>query len=98
MQTWKKALVFGAVGAGAVLALSGRRPLGIAFIAGGTALLAAEYPEKFEAVWERAPEYVSRATQIFAVLSKLSEKLAEEAERRGLSSWDDVSSRYSSRI
>ena len=97
MQNWKKALVFGSIGAGAVLAITGRRPLGIAFIAAGTAVLASEYPEHFEAVWENAPEYVSRATQIFGVLSKLSERFAEEAERRGVAAWSSAPGQYYTR-
>ena len=87
MQNWKKALICGAVGAGAVLALSGRRNVGIASIAGGLALLASEYPQHFEGVWENAPEYINRATQIFATLSQLSEGFAEEAERRSVASY-----------
>jgi hypothetical protein len=87
MQNWKKALICGAVGAGAALALSGRRNLGIASIAGGLTLLASEYPERFEAVWENAPEYINRATQIFATLSRLGEKFAEDAERRSVESY-----------
>ena len=84
MQNWKKALVCSAVGAGAVLALTGRRNLGIASIAGGLAVLASEYPERFEEIWQNAPEYVNRASQIFATLSRLGEKYAEEAERRSV--------------
>jgi hypothetical protein len=38
-------------------------------------------------VWENAPEYINRATQIFATLSQLSEGLAEEAERRSVASY-----------
>lgn len=87
MQQWKKALVGCAVGAGAILALGGRRKLGIASIAGGLALLASEYPERFEAAWESAPEYVNRASQIFATLSSLSEKFAENAERRSVDAY-----------
>ena len=90
MQNWKKALVFGSIGAGALLVITGRRPLGIACMAAGTAVLASEYPEKFEAVWENAPDYVNRATQIFAVLSRVSERFAEEVERRGVTAWNDV--------
>ena len=96
MQTWKKAVVVGSIGAGALLVISRRRPLGIAFIAAGTAMLASEYPERFEAVWENAPDYVNRATQIFSVLSKLSERFAEEVERRGVADWSE-SGRYSAR-
>ena len=84
MQNWKKAVVCGAVGAGAALALSGRRSAGLASIAGGLALLASEYPERFEDLWENAPEYINRAAQIFATLSRLSEGFAEEAERRSV--------------
>jgi hypothetical protein len=87
MQKWKKALVCGAVGAGTVLAFSGRRNLGLASIAGGLALIASEYPERFEAVWENAPDYVNRANRIFNALSRLSEKFAEEAERRSVASY-----------
>ena len=90
MQNWKKALVFGGIGAGAVLFMTGRRPVGIAVAAGSLAVLASEYPEKFEAVWENAPEYVGKATQIFGVLSKLSERFAEEAERRSVTAWDHM--------
>ncbi len=90
MQNWKKALVYSAVGAGAVLALAGRRKIGIASIAGGLALLASEYPERFEAIWESAPEYVDRASQIFAALSRMSEKFAEDVERRSVDSFDQV--------
>jgi hypothetical protein len=94
MQGWKKALICSAVGAGALLALSGRRNLGIASIAGGLALVASEYPEHFEAVWENAPEYVNRAAQIFATLSGLSEKFAEDAERRSVASYQQFRHEY----
>jgi hypothetical protein len=94
MQNWKKAVVCSAVGAGAVLALSGRRNLGIASVAGGLALLASEYPERFEAIWESAPEYVNRANQIFATLSRLSEKFAEDAERRSVAAYQQFHHEY----
>jgi hypothetical protein len=90
MQNWKKALVFGSLGAGAVLFITGRRSLGAAFAAGGLAVLASEYPERFEAIWENAPEYLQRGTQIFATLQKIGERFAEAAEERGAAAWDEV--------
>jgi hypothetical protein len=96
MQNWKKALVFGSIGAGAVLIATRRRPVGIALTAGGLALLASEYPEKFEAVWENAPEYISRASQIFAVISKVSERFAEQAEKRSMEAWHRMQEEYGS--
>ena len=84
MKTWKKALIFGSLGAGAVLLVTGKRPAGIAAATVGLAVLAAEYPEKFEEVWEQAPDYVMRGTQIFATLSRIAEHFAENAQRQGL--------------
>ncbi len=96
MQNWKKAVIFGSLGAGAVLFATGKRPVGIALAAGGLALLASEYPEKFETVWENAPEYVNKATQIFAVISKVSERFAEQAERRSVDTWNRMREEYGS--
>jgi len=96
MQSWKKAVVFGSIGAGVMLVVTGRRPLGMAFTAAGLAVLASEYPEKFEAVWENAPDYLQKGMQIFATLQKLGEGFAEEAERRSVSAWREVRSQYGS--
>jgi hypothetical protein len=96
MQNWKKAVVFGSIGAGAVLIFTGRRPVGMACAAAGLAVLASEYPEKFEAVWESAPDYLRKGMQIFATLQKVGEGFAEEAERRSVSAWRNVRSEYGS--
>jgi hypothetical protein len=96
MENWKKAVVFGSLGAGAVLVATGKRPAGLMLAAAGLTLLASEYPEKFEAVWDNAPEYVTRASQIFAALSRVSERLAEQAERRSMEAWHEMREHYSS--
>jgi hypothetical protein len=96
MQSWKKAVIFGSIGAGAVLVLTGRRPIGMAVAAAGFAVLASEYPEKFEAVWENAPDYLQKGIQIFSTLQKLGEGFAEQAERRSVKAWRDVRSEYGS--
>ena len=96
MQSWKKAVVLGSIGAGAMLIVTGRRPLGMACTAAGLAVLASEYPEKFEAVWENAPDYLHKGMQIFATLQKLGEGFAEEAERRSVRAWREVRSQYGS--
>ena len=94
MQNWKKAVVYGSIGAGTVLVISGRRPIGMALAAAGLAILASEYPEKFESVFEDAPEYLQKGMRIFSTLQKLTEGLAEEAERRSVSAWREVRSQY----
>ncbi|MDT8070722.1 MAG: hypothetical protein ROO76_21380 [Terriglobia bacterium] len=94
MEGWKKALVVGTLGAGAVLVMTRRRPAGAVFAAAGLALLASEYPEKFEAIWENAPEYMNRATQILGVISKISERFAEAAEKRSSEAWHSLQEEY----
>ena len=94
MQNWKKAVVFGSIGAGAVLIVTGRRPVGMACAAAGLAILASVYPEKFEAVWDNAPDYLQKGMQIFGTLQKLGEGFAEEAERRSVSAWRDMKAQY----
>ena len=96
MQSWKRAVVFGSIGVGVALIVTGRRPLGMACTAGGLAVLASEYPEKFEAVLENAPDYLQKGMQIFATLQKLGEGFAEDAERRSVSAWREARSQYGS--
>ena len=90
MQNWKKAVVFGSIGVGAMLILSGRRTVGVAVAAGGLAVLASEYPEKFEGIWENAPDYLHKGMEIFATLQKVGADFAEDAERRSVNAWRDM--------
>ena len=94
MQSWKKVAVFGAVGLGAALILTGRRPLGLAFAAGGLALLASEYPEKFEDLLEDAPNYLNKGMEIFATLKKVGEGFIEDAERRSVNAARDLRAQF----
>ena len=94
MQNWKKVVVFGSIGAGALLFLAGRRPLGMMLAAGGVAVLASEYPEKFEGIWENAPDYLSKGMQVFETLRKVGEGFAEQAERRSVDAWRDVNAQF----
>jgi hypothetical protein len=68
----------------------------MALTAAGLAVLASEYPEKFEAVWENAPDYLRKGMQIFGALQKLGEGFAEEAERRSVDAWRNVRSEFGS--
>ena len=84
MQRWKQAVVIGSLSAGALLLLKRHRPAGVAAATVGLAVLATEYPETFEQIWENAPEYVARGTQIFSTLSRIAERFAEHAAERGV--------------
>ena len=94
MQSWKKVAVFGAVGLGAALLLTGRRPLGLALTAGGLALLASEYPEKFEGLLEDAPDYLNKGIEILATLKKVGEGYVDDAERRSVNAWRDMNAQF----
>ncbi len=83
MKAWKRALVFGSLGAGAVLFLNRKRPAGIAAATVGLAILASEYPEQFDSLWEHAPEYAARGIEIYCALSQVAGRLQEQAEDAG---------------
>ncbi len=95
MSKWKQAVVFGSLGLGAVLLITGKRPAGVAAATVGLVLLAGEYPEQFERVWQQAPEYISRGTQIFSGISRVIDRTAEEiAERSMIGTGEERSSEY----
>ena len=94
MQNWKKVAIFAAVGAGAALIVAGKRPLGIAVAAGGLALLASEYPEKFEGLLEDAPDYLNKGMEIIATLKKVGEGFLEDTERRSVNAWRDMNAQF----
>lgn len=84
MENWKKALIYGSLGAGALLLISGRRNAGIALTVVGGVVLAAEHPDKVETLWRNAPEYLSRGSEIVQAITRIAQRLAEEGERYGL--------------
>ena len=84
MVNWKKAVVIGSMTAGALMLIKGHRPAGAALATVGLVVLASEYPEQFEHVWDNAPEYISRGAQIFSTVQKLAERFADQVEQGGL--------------
>ncbi len=64
MENWKKAVVVGTIGTGAVLALKGKRVAGVVVAGVGAAVLAAEYPEKLEALRSRRLEIKTRDLKV----------------------------------
>jgi hypothetical protein len=83
MENWKRALLAGSAGASAIMFLKGNRSAGLVLAGISVATLASEYPEKFAEFRERLPEYVERGTNFLDVVSRVGERLAEAAERRG---------------
>jgi hypothetical protein len=95
VQNWKKAVIAGSVGVGALLLIKGKKSLGAAAATAGLVLLASEYPEQFEHVWDNAPDYIARGSQIFSTVQRLAERFADEASRHGMAgALREVSSEY----
>ena len=90
MENWKRAVVFGSIGGGALLLISGRKAAGTIFAAAGLAVLASEYPEQFESLWENAPAYMDRGMRIFSAISAVGERFAQEASRTGGRAWREM--------
>lgn len=75
---WKKVLIYGSLGAGALLFLMGRRPAGVAVAGIGLATLVSEHPEKFEELWRRAPEYIEKGGRILDVAATFLERVSQQ--------------------
>jgi hypothetical protein len=82
MKNWKRALVFGSLGASVFVLLMGRKTSAGVLAGVGLAALASEYPDKFQKIWERAPEYVGRGTQVMNMVSAFLDRLAEHRSLR----------------
>jgi hypothetical protein len=77
MKNWKRAVIFGSLGASAFLLVTGRKPAAGVLAGVGLAALATEYPEHMQRLWERAPEYVARGNQVLSLAATFLERLAE---------------------
>jgi hypothetical protein len=64
MESWKKAAVLGSIGAAGILFMKKRYAVGVLATGVGLALLASEYPEKFEKVRRSLPDYFDRGMQV----------------------------------
>jgi hypothetical protein len=92
MEAWKKAVVAGSVGASAVCFLKKKWPAGVLTAGVALAVLASEYPEKFEGVQRRLPGYFERGMRLMEVTSRVGRKIAQFADQDGQGIWDELSS------
>jgi hypothetical protein len=92
MEAWKKAVVAGSLGTSTILFLKKKWPAGVLTAGVGLALLASEYPEKFENVRSALPEYFQSGMRLMEMVSRAGEKIAQLAERNGQEIWDRIES------
>lgn len=77
MDAWKKALVAGSVTAATVLFLKKRYPAGVLASGVALAVLAAEYPDKFEKVRQSLPDYFDRGMRLMEMAGRAGQRISD---------------------
>jgi hypothetical protein len=90
MDGWKKAVVAGSIGAATVLFLKKKYPAGVLATGVGLAVLASEYPERFEAVRRALPEYFDRGMQVMEMAARAGQRITDAAGRGGTGDWEEI--------
>jgi hypothetical protein len=89
MQSWKKAAVAGAIGAATILFLKKRYSAGVLATGAGLAVLASEYPEKFEKVRKSLPDYFDRGMQVMEMAARAGRRITDAAGHSAFNAWEE---------
>jgi hypothetical protein len=90
MRSWKKAVVMGSIGAAALLFMKKKYPAGVLATGVGLAVLASEYPEKFENVRRALPDYFERSMQVMEMAARAGRRLTEAAGQSAVDVWEEI--------
>jgi hypothetical protein len=90
MESWKKAAVVGSISAAAILFMKKRYPAGVLATGVGLAVLASEYPDKFEAVKRSLPEYFDRGMRVMEMAGRAGRRLTDAAGRSAAEAWEEI--------
>ena len=90
MESWKKAVVAGSIGAAAILFLKKRYAGGVLATGVGLAVLASEYPEKFEKVRRSLPDYFDRGMQVLEMAARAGKRITQAAGQSAMDAWEEV--------
>jgi hypothetical protein len=91
MESWKKAAVAGAIGAATVLFLKKKYPAGVLATGVGLAVLASEFPDKFEKVRQSLPDYFDRGMRVMEMAARAGKRISDAAGRSAIDAWEEVS-------
>jgi hypothetical protein len=91
MESWKKAAVTGAIGAATVLFLKKKYPAGVLATGVGLAVLASEFPDKFEKVRQSLPDYFERSMRVMEMAARAGKRISDAASRSAIDAWEEVS-------
>jgi hypothetical protein len=90
MEAWKKAVLAGAVGAATVFFLKKKVPAGVLASGVALAVVAAEYPEKFEMVRRSLPDYFDRGMRVMEMAARAGKRITEAAGQGAAGVWDEI--------
>lgn len=90
MEAWKKAAVLSSIAGAAILFMKKRYAAGVLSTGVGLAVLASEYPEKFEQVRQALPDYFERGMQVMELAAKAGRRITEAAGRSAVDAWDEI--------
>jgi hypothetical protein len=90
MKHWKKALIATSAGASVALFLQRKKTAGALLAGVSLVTLASEHAEKFEALYEKLPDYIDQGKRFLDTASQIGEQVAQLAERRGMADWKDM--------
>ena len=90
MDGWKKAVVAGSIGTATVLFLKKKYPAGVLAGGVGLAVLASEFPEKFEKVRRALPDYFDRGMQVMEMAARAGKRITDAAGRTAYDAWEEI--------
>jgi hypothetical protein len=90
MEGWKKAAVVGSIGAATILFMKKKYPAGVLATGLGLAVLASEYPEKFEKVRRALPDYFERGLRLMEMAGRAGQRITEAAGRTAVDAWEEI--------
>lgn len=90
MESWKKAAVLGSIAGAALLFLKKRYAAGVLATGVGLAVLASEYPEKFDQVRQTLPQYFDRGMQVMEMAAKAGRRISQAARGGATDIWDEI--------
>jgi hypothetical protein len=90
MDGWKKAAVAGSIGAAAMLFMKRRYAAGVLATGVGLAVVASEYPEKFEKARQALPDYFERGMRVMEMAGRAGRKITEAAGQRAVDAWEEI--------
>ena len=90
MDSWKKALVLASIGGAGILFMKKRYPAGVLATGLGLAVLASEYPEKFDQVRRALPDYFARGMQVMEMAGQAGKRMTQAAGRNAMDAGEEM--------